>query len=438
MSLSDRLVALPEQKPLGKGPGRVDDAAAAVRAAYPGYAATKVADLDVLVRKLEASVTSATWESLTEGQFATIVRAWAAREIELGRRTAEFVAAELSCCTRPSILGALCEGFIAGWAADQERTAEAATLIVERSASLPMPMAALLRSTPELLDLENGPARFGEWLAAQRDPYESVLKRGIAAPHGPGFMEHVHRAWLSRIPTANNLTTANRVLDWIDPSGHPKLTGDRAAAAVAHVLKPWHEAMPSEDLRASLLKRLTDAFGDPRRDREHFWSLVGERGRRVMLRWLAGRRMEAFLEIVSKAEAGGTHQLQWAKRRQFWMGMYQQGRVDEAWVALTGGARLIAEQLYAASGDEAYRSYGLQVGSRKDTCLLVMRVGRRTLVEGSHNFRVHLFEHDNEGAPALYAPEYDIADFILPDPHPNARVHDSGGNWMDWVRDRTR
>ncbi len=146
--------------------------------------------------------------------------------------------------------------------------------------------------------------------------------------------------------------------------------------------------------------------------------------------------MEAFIEIVSKAEAGGTHREQWAKRRQFWMGMYQQGRIDEAWVALTDSARKIAEQIFAETGDESYRSYGRQVGSRKDTCLLIMRVGRRTVVEGSHNFRVHLFEDGDAGAPVLYASEYDIADFILPDPDPNARAH--VGNWEDWVREKIR
>ena len=49
-----------------------------------------------------------------------------------------------------------------------------------------------------------------------------------------------------------------------------------------------------------------------------------------------------------------------------------------------------AKELYARTGDPSYMSFGHQ-GTRSDTCLLMMKIGSKTVVEGSHSFRVHVF-----------------------------------------------
>jgi hypothetical protein len=187
-----------------------------------------------------------------------------------------------------------------------------------------------------------------------------------------------------------------------------------------------------------LLEKLLTAYGDPRKESEHFWSLVAQSCKRAILRWLAGQQMEAFLDVVTRAEGKGdtTAQAQWQVRRHFWMGMFEHGRIDEAWAAFTSEARSIAKLRYQQTRDRAYRNYGLQEGGRKDTCLLIMRLGNKIVVEGSHNFRVHVFSNDDPRAPSLYGDRYDVDTFLLPFPHENARIH--VGQWREWVLEKIR
>ena len=117
------------------------------------------------------------------------------------------------------------------------------------------------------------------------------------------------------------------------------------------------------------------------------------------------------------------------------MGIYDQGRIDEAWVALGSKAVPHAKDLYARTGDPSYMSFGKQ-STRNDTCLLIMRIGTKTIVEGSHSFRVHVFPTSTRTTPELYLGDYDLADILLPVGHHDARMHDTGGYWMGWVQRR--
>jgi hypothetical protein len=118
------------------------------------------------------------------------------------------------------------------------------------------------------------------------------------------------------------------------------------------------------------------------------------------------------------------------------MAVYQTGRIDEAWVSFGEDALSIADQLRRETDDPTYAEFGRTGKTRKDTCLLIMRIGSKIVVEGSHMFRVHVFEASNPRAPALYAAHYDVETFRLPVNDDDARVHDAAGRWMDWVRRR--
>ncbi|KPH79414.1 EH signature domain-containing protein [Bosea vaviloviae] len=351
---------------------------------------------------------------------------------------ADFLLGELSVSTRKTLLGALCDGYLTGWRQEDLLTRKLAGIIQARSSWLPSRWQAMFMAVPEALDLEEGPKRFGQRLAAEPDPYRASLASGIAAPHDVGFMAAVHSAWLAAIPSPESEVSARRVLAWITPRDAPQLESDRGASAVQRLLMPWQSKMAPADLRSVLLPALTTAYGDPRRDRPEFWTLVSDDARRVIFRWLAGRSMEAFIDVVSRAEAAGAYSAQWASRRRFWMGLYEKGRIDEAWVALTRDAQAIAASLFQQTKDPAYESYGKQEGARKKTCLLVMRIGNLIVVEGSHDFRVHVFRTEDTAAPRLYASGYDAESFLLPVGHHDARMHDTAGNWMRWVERKIR
>jgi len=435
MSLLDRIAALPSALPSAREPVRLVQAAERVKLRFGDRQPVKPEALDALIARFTLALARWDWAGITEGQTAQIVRAWAAGIARFPAALEAFLLRELRQCTRVTLLGSLCDGFLAGWVAKDPLTAELGQIIQARAAWLPKAWQAVFRSVPELFDAAAGALTFGRWLAAQADPYQAALGKGVPAPHGPGFMTQVHVAWLAILPEPADELAARRMLAWIRPAGAPALDGDRAAQVVQRLLRPWQDKMPPLELRALLLKALTETYGDPRRDNPQFWDRVGEDGRRVMLRWLAGQRMETFLDVVSRAEESLDGGQQWPARRRFWMGLYEQGRIDEAWPSFGADAQAIADQLARTTGDSAYSSYGRQL-TLKNTSLLIMRIGRHVIVEGSHNFRVHIFRQDALGCPRLYESQYDARAFVLPNQHPDARVHI--GDWMSWVRERIR
>lgn len=436
MSLVDQIAALPGRPPSPREPVNLAKAADAVRTRYPGFGSVKHEALEVLVMRATAAFASGAWGDLTEGDIATLVRSMAAGEMTLPSQLELFLLTELRVSTRRNLLGALCEGFLVGWTPRHNKTANLAQIIIARSSWLPRNWQVRFAVVPDPLDTNSGAETFGRWLATQSDPYSAALGRGIAAPHGPGFMHHVHDAWLALQPLPNDESKARQLVAWIVPAGAPALRGPKGAQVVAQLLFPWRSTMPPAGLRKFLLATIVETYGDPRRDNAEFWYDVGADGHRVMLRWLAGRRMEVFLEVVSRAEAMNAKGEQWDSRRRFWTAVYESGRIDEAWVSFGKDAVRIAGQLNRATGDIAYTEFGRTDKPRKDTCLLIMRIGSKIIVEGSHDFRVHVFDAAGPNTPALYADLYDVDQFILPQGHHNARRHDAPGQWMNWVRKR--
>lgn len=437
MTLLERLAALPNRGPSPPETPRFDQAVAKVQSAFPEQQPVDPQDLHTLINKLDLALSNNDWSGLREGDVAVVVKAFATNSSPMPRSVQQFLWRELTQTTRTNLLGSLCEGFIASWAPRDTRVHSLARVIIKQASRLSGKFQKLFTDVPELLDVDQGATSFGRWMASQRDPYQAVLAKGIPEPHGVGFMVHAHNVWLANLPSLTEQSFIDHVFAWITPSGRSELTGDRGVAVVEKLLQPWHSRMPSAEMRTSLVERLLNAYKDPRKENESFWSRVSGDGKRVMLRWLAGRRMEAFIEVVTHAEADGGKG-QWESRRRFWMGMYEQGRIDEAWVAYTKRASAYADRLFDESGDASYASYGLQGGAKKDTCLLIMQINAKIVVEGSHDFRVHIFSESDPRAPWLYESSYDVDDFILPFPHPDARVHDWPGKWMNWVREKLR
>jgi len=58
--------------------------------------------------------------------------------------------------------------------------------------------------------------------------------------------------------------------------------------------------------------------------------------------------------------------------------------------------------MFQRTGDAVYTMTSKQVArSRKDTCLLIMQIGRYTVLEGAHSYRFHVFKSTDPAAPKL-------------------------------------
>lgn len=246
-------------------------------------------------------------------------------------------------------------------------------------------------------------------------------------------MSHVHRAWLQKLPEPRSVEAVAQIFCWVHPEGYKAANNDWIASALEKILSPWLNAQPSADFRQEMLTRITDAYGDPRKDSQQMWSQVPEKCRKLVIKWLAGKSMDALLSIITRSTANHM----WPPRHDFWKGLYDRGLIEEAWIALSPSASKDAEYMFQTTKDPIYTMSGKQTSAkRRETCLLLMRVGRYIVMEGSHDYRVHLFPLNDRTTSLLYREQYDAEELILPRGHKSACIHDQHGAWMKWVEER--
>jgi hypothetical protein len=411
----------------------LEAAVESVKQAFPDYERSRGLTVEEIIEKLSANISSWQWSNVKVGDLAVAMKAVFSGNAVAESVVSDFLAREAECTTNVSLLAPACDAYLDGWERSSDRTRWLAELLRRRIDDLPVAWKRCFTNLPEFLDFDDAPRLLAAKMSAERDPYAWLVASGIVAPHSGRLMHELHAAWLEALPEPKTSAQVDQVFSWMFPaSGHP-LDGERAAECLEKLLRPWVAAQPPSDLRAKLLDRVVEAFGDPRNQRADFWAHVAEPCRRVVVRWLAGASMDALLAIITKS----TSNHMWPPRHSFWKGLYDRGLIDEAWVALSPRAFNGAKTMFAETGNEIYRMVSLQSAkSRRDTCLLIMRIGRYTVLEGSHDYRVHVFQHTDPLAPRLYEDEYDAESLILPQHHGDTRTHDAHYGWTRWVERR--
>lgn len=287
----------------------------------------------------------------------------------------------------------------------------------------------LLSAVPRLLDGMSAHEQLGQLMLAMPSPWFGLKTIGMRKPHDAGLMTHTHLSFVKAIaPSLKSEPSIDKLLSWLRPDGALQAKKEGAAQAIAALLSPW-SSDPPDDLRSLLTTRLTSSYGDPRtRGGEAPWGQVPQDLVERISRWLTGENIRFFMDVVSAVET--SHM--WEPRRRFWLQLHKEKRIDSAWVALSDdGARRAREMAQGRPG----LAFGRQTagGSRVNTCLLVLKVGSRIVVEGSHSYKVHVFREGGHKTPRLYQPRYDCEDIRMI-PGADARAHN--GDWQGWVRER--
>ena len=150
-----------------------------------------------------------------------------------------------------------------------------------------------------------------------------------------------------------------------------------------------------------------------------------------LLGWMTRENIQFFLDVVSAVET--SHM--WAPRKRFWLGLYEEGLVDEAWVAFSPVAVRTAKRIKASRGNPDTLGFGAQTarGGRAQTSLLILRIGNCLVVEGSHSYKVHVFRSSDPAAPSLFQPRYDCESIRLRAREARTQVHHVG--WERRVRE---
>jgi hypothetical protein len=290
-------------------------------------------------------------------------------------------------------------------------------------------MRGLLEEVPELLDAAEGPGRLAARMTRMQDPFSELTRAGLRNPHGLGFMERVHEALSSLV--APELTGKARIdwyIDWIRPSGRDARTIG-AEHAIEALTRPWLNVVPSDELRSYLVEALIEMYGDPRIRSGGVWAGVSPANMRVIHRWLTREDMRFFTGVVDAAQKDAM----WPPRRDFWLQLFDEKRIDAAWVAFSYEATVYArDHLMREDARNADSRFGFQ-RARQNTSLLIMRIGNKVMVDGCHSYKTHVFDQEDPMAPKLFQEGYDCDEIMRASPE--SKSHSSIDNWKRWVRD---
>ncbi|MDL2398452.1 EH signature domain-containing protein [Rhizobium mayense] len=338
----------------------------------------------------------------------------------------DFYCREVRVSTRPAFLGGLFSVYMESFDATADHTRQLAAALVEAKGRLGARWRALIESVPDILSPDVAADAIARKMVSMDDPWNELRRMGFRNPHAPGLMNAAHLAYVGRIgPHLNKRGEMERLFDWLKPEGQQAKTAG-AGEAISALLGHWVSRNPSPEDLGYLTENTVGIYGDPRVQRGGVWSAVPPDRMEVILRWLTGENIRFFLDVVSAVE--DSHM--WEPRRTFWLGLHQRGRIDAAWVAFSELAEKEARR--RGAGGRGTLKFGLQTAgySRTNTSLLVLKIGRKIVVEGSHSYKVHIFDETSQRAPTLYQPRYDCEAIRL---IPGAKAKSHNGDWQGWV-----
>jgi EH_Signature domain len=345
-----------------------------------------------------------------------------------------FYLAEIRASTRPGFLRVMADIYIRTFVPGAPHTMALAGALDAVRERIGGPYEMVLRNLPGLFDPYGAPDHVAKLMRDMPVPFSGLKEIGIASPHAPGLMEFTHLAWLKLVaPTLRSVEGVERLLEWLKPAGQSaRSTG--AVEAIEVMLSPWLDTSCPDSLREQIVERLLEMYGDPRLGRRSPWATVSQKHYDLMLRWLTRADMQFFIGVVDATQ--NSHM--WPPRRDFWMKLYNQGRIDAAWVAFSPAAADYARRnLMGTRGQASDRRFGRQTagGGRSNTSLLIMKIGRKIVVDGCHSYRTHIFDESHRDAPPLFAAAYDC-DLIMRQAY-RSKSHASIHSWTGWVEMNT-
>jgi hypothetical protein len=343
----------------------------------------------------------------------------------------DFYYDEIRASTRRSFLDSMLLVYLVSYEPGATHTRSLAFALNSAWSRIGARWRQLRENLPELLDPDRAPDAIAAKMRVMRDCWRGLQAMGLRTPHAPGLMDHAHLAFVRLMgPSLRSRPALEQLLNWLKPEGQQaRMSG--AAEAITAVLEPWLKQDPLQDDVTFITETLLGLYGDPRVRGGGAWAAIPPHHLAVLMRWLTGENIRFFLDVVSAVEE--SHM--WEPRRRFWLSLHEQKRIDAAWVAFSeSGARHATRLLNSRSAGNTL-SFGRQTagGSRIDTSLLILKIGSRIVVEGSHNYKVHIFKENNLRAPKLYRQTYDCEAIRLIN---GAEARPHIGDWQGWVRER--
>lgn len=341
----------------------------------------------------------------------------------------QFLIAEIRASDRSGFLGPMVRIYIESHVTGAHHSAELAAALAASRGRIGARWQELLSSIPDLFDPDGAPGTIAARMDGMDDPWHGLRAIGLRQPHAPGLMDAAHLAFLSRVaPRLDQRAQIERLLGWLKPDGQTLRTVG-AGAAITALIRPWMERQPPKDILTLLTDRLTEFYGHPRVNRHAAWNEVDPAAEKVFLRWLMGADIRFLFRVLTEVERGHM----WADREDFWWTRYEQGRIDEVWIAFNADGYRTALNKLPANQRHGARRFAEQTGE-SDKSLLIMRIGTKIIVEGTYSFAVHAFDINDPKAPKLYRSTYDAREIRAK--HSAHWTEPHRGYWQDRVERR--
>lgn len=197
------------------------------------------------------------------------------------------------------------------------------------------------------------------------------------------------------------------LIDWAQRGvSHVAKTEFRVSFANA-LLSPWVGHRPGDYLKNKLIDFFIQpkGYGDPRfENHKHYqWDGVSHQAKGVILHWLTGDTLRGFMKLLQR-----TADEIWQHRQKFWMAYYENGYIDEAWMALGEDAWWASKGLRK---DEVGMGCGrLDGGASNNQSVLLLKIGGLVFTEWSHNGSLRAYEESSFDTPKFYQSSYHGAD----------------------------
>lgn len=340
----------------------------------------------------------------------------------------QFYFDEIIVSTRQGFLSAMFSVYLATYSPRAIHTTGLARALSASVDRIGVRWKKMINTVPKILDAGDAHMAVAQLMVEMESPWHELKQIGLRSPHAPGLMNEAHFSYVELLqPSLRRRENMERLVAWLKPERQEaKMFG--AGEAITALLEHWTDKAPPAEDQTYLTETLVSLYGDPRVRRGGAWAGVSEQALAVFMRWMTGENIRFFLDVVSSVE--DSHM--WEPRRKFWLGLHRANRIDAAWVAFSEKGSKEARRRMATSGSGNKLAYGHQVagGSRLNTSLLILKVGRKIVVEGSHSYMVHIFDQTNPRCPTLYQKRYNCEDIRLT---PGAKAKAHLGNWEGWV-----
>ena len=349
--------------------------------------------------------------------------------------TRDFLYSETAASTSETFLSGMLRAYIESYAVNAGHTIALAKALSVAQPRMSASERRFLVDVPEFLDICSGPDQLAARMTQMLEPYAELLRLGVRNPHAGGFMDLAHVSFTELVrPTLTEQKLIDWYIRWLRPEGKEVGRNTGSKLAIEALVHPWMDKIPDDKLRSHLVETLIELYGDPRIKSGGVWSGIDDRYMAIVQRWLTREDMRFFTGVVDAVQKDNM----WGKRRDFWLKLYDEGLIDAAWAALSSeGFEYARQHLMRQDAKNAYTRVGYQC-ARKNTSLLIMKIGNKIMVDGCHSYRTHVFEVSDPMAPKLYEEGYDCDSIMRASDERrsvSSKSHGSIDSWGRWVRD---